>query len=233
MRLLAPLLVTMRGVRDPLALPEPRRLAAAAATLLVALFASTAAAPAHSAGLDRLNQFMSSTLTATGDFEQRIYNRDRKLVQESRGTLAFSRPGKFRWTYAKPYPQLIVGDGARVWVYDEDLNQVTVRKLDQALGATPAALLAGSNDALTAFELRDEGTRDGLEWVEAIPREKESTFQRVSMGFGFSGLERMVLVDAFGQTTELRFSGLQRNPRVDPGLFRFAPPKGADVVGDK
>jgi outer membrane lipoprotein carrier protein len=188
---------------------------------------------AQAGGIDRLNEFMTSTLTATGEFEQRIYNRERKLVQESRGTLAFQRPGKFRWSYAKPYPQLIVGDGARVWVYDEDLNQVTVRKLDLALGATPAALLAGANDALKAFAFKDEGTRDGLEWVEAVPRDKDSTFERIRLGFGVAGLARMELTDNFGQTTELRFRGLQRNPRVDPGLFRVAPPKGADVVGDK
>lgn len=198
-----------------------------------ALAAFVLALPAHGGGIDRLNQFMSATQSATGEFEQRIYGRDRKVVQESRGTLAFSRPGKFRWAYVKPYPQLIVGDGARVWIYDEDLKQVTVRKLDQALGATPAALLAGSNDALKAFVLKDDGAKDGLEWVEAIPREKESNFERIRMGFGFSGLERMELTDTFGQTTELRFTGFQRNARVDPGLFRFVPPPGADVIGDK
>jgi outer membrane lipoprotein carrier protein len=196
---------------------------------LCAAVVSTAAA----SGIDRLNQFMASTQAATGEFEQRIYGRDRKVVQESRGTLAFARPGRFRWTYSKPYEQVIVGDGARVWVYDPDLNQVTVRKLDLALGATPAALLAGANEALQAFTLKDEGTRDGLEWVEAVPRERESTFERIRMGFGFSGLERMELVDAFGQTTELRFTGFQRNARVDPALFRFAPPPGADVIGDR
>jgi len=176
---------------------------------------------------------MAATQSATGEFEQRIYGRDRKVVQESRGTLAFSRPGRFRWTYVKPYAQVIVGDGTRVWVYDEELNQVTVRKLDLALGATPAALLAGSNEALRAFALRDEGTKDGLEWVEAVPREKESNFERIRMGFGFSGLERMELVDSFGQTTDLRFTAFQRNARVDSAQFRFTPPKGADVVGDK
>jgi outer membrane lipoprotein carrier protein len=200
--------------------------AAAAALCIVAV-------AAHASGIERLNQFMTTTVTATGEFEQRVLNRERKLIQESRGTLAFARPGKFRWTYSKPYPQVIVGDGARVWVYDQDLNQVTVRKIGQALGATPAALLAGSNEALKAFELKDDGTRDGLEWVEAIPRDKESGFERIRLGFGFSGIERMELADAFGQTTELRFSGLQRNPRVDPALFSFTPPKGADVVGDK
>ncbi len=190
------------------------------------------ALPAHASGIERLNEFMTATLAASGQFEQRIYSRERKLVQESRGTLAFARPGKFRWTYSKPYAQLIVGDGARVWVYDEDLNQVTVRKLDQALGSKPAALLAGANDALRAFALRDQGAKDGLEWVEAVPREKESNFERFRLGFSAAGLERMELIDSFGQTTVLRFKGLQRNPRVDPELFRFAPPKGADVVGE-
>ena len=190
------------------------------------------ALPAHASGIERLNEFMTATLAASGQFEQRIYSRERKLVQESRGTLAFARPGKFRWTYSKPYAQLIVGDGARVWVYDEDLNQVTVRKLDQALGSTPAALLAGANDALRAFALRDQGAKDGLEWVEAVPREKESNFERFRLGFSAAGLERMELIDSFGQTTVLGFKGLQRNPRVDPELFRFAPPKGADVVGE-
>jgi len=203
------------------------------AAAVAAVLAIVLALPAHASGVDRLNQFMASTITATGEFDQRVVNRDRKLVQESSGTLAFARPGRFRWTYAKPYPQVIVGDGARVWVYDQDLNQVTVRKLGQALGSTPAALLAGSNEALKAFELKDEGVRDGLEWVEAIPRDKESGFERIRMGFGFSGIERMELVDAFGQTTELRFRALQRNPRVDPALFSFSPPKGADVIGDK
>jgi len=204
-----------------------------ASVAFFALFVLNAFLPAQASGVDRLNQFMTSTVTATGEFEQRVFNRDRKVTQQSRGTLAFARPGKFRWTYSKPYPQVIVGDGARVWVYDEDLNQVTVRKLGQALGATPAALLAGSNEALKAFALKDEGARDGLEWVEAIPRDKESGFERIRLGFGFSGIERMELVDAFGQTTELRFTRLQRNPRLDPALFSFSPPKGADVVGDK
>jgi outer membrane lipoprotein carrier protein len=201
--------------------------------LFGAVVALLLAGAACASGIERLNEFMALTQAATGEFEQRIYGRDRKVVQESRGTLAFSRPGRFRWVYVKPYPQLIVGDGARVWVYAEDLKQVTVRKLDQALGATPAALLAGSNDALKAFTLKDEGSKDGLEWVEATPREKESNFVSIRMGFGFSGLERMELADTFGQTTELRFTKFQRNARVDPELFRFVPPKGADVIGDK
>jgi outer membrane lipoprotein carrier protein len=188
---------------------------------------------AHATAIERLETFMSQTQSAQGEFEQRIYDRNRRLIQQSSGKLAFQRPGKFRWTYAKPYPQLIVGDGERVWIYDEDLKQVTVRRLDTALGATPAALLAGNNDAMQAFELKNDADREGLEWLTATPRNKETTFERIRMGFSAVGLERMELTDAFGQTTLLRFIGLARNPSLDPGLFRFAPPPGADVIGDR
>jgi len=204
----------------------PRRIAILAA--LLALQPPCASA----SSLERLAEFMSRTASAEGKFEQKIFDRNRRLLQESTGTLAFSRPGKFRWTYAKPYPQLIVGDGARVWIYDEDLNQVTVRKLDLALGSTPAALLAGNNEAMRAFRLSDKGSKGGLEWLEALPRSKEGNFETIRMGFGFSGLEVMELVDSLGQMTVLKFTSFQRNPNIDPRLFRFSPPKGADVIGD-
>ena len=203
-------------------------LAGASLGILLALMPSVATA----ASLQRFSEFINETLTARGEFEQKIFDRDRKLLQESRGTLAFSRPGKFRWSYVKPYAQLIVGDGSKVWIYDEDLKQVTVKKLDQALGSTPAALLAGNDEAMRAFKLSDRGAKDGLEWLEALPRDKESSFERIRMGFSPSGLEVMELVDTLGQTTVLRFASLERNPRLDPGLFRFSPPKGADVIGD-
>jgi len=198
---------------------------------LAALFVFLPAC-ASASSLERLSEFMSKTLSAEGKFQQKIFDRNRRLLQESSGTLAFSRPGKFRWTYAKPYPQLIVGDGARVWIYDEDLNQVTVKKLDLALGSTPAALLAGNNEAMRAFRLSDRGSKGGLEWLEALPRSKEGNFETIRMGFGPSGLEAMELVDALGQMTVLKFTSLARNPSLDPRLFRFSPPKGADVIGD-
>src|SRR5256712_13886330 len=157
---------------------------------LLALMPSAATA----ASLQRFSEFISETLTARGEFEQKIFDRNRKLLQESRGTLAFSRPGKFRWNYVKPYAQLIVGDGSKVWIYDEDLKQVTVKKLDQALGSTPAALLAGNNEAMRAFMLSDRGAKDGLEWLEALPRDKEGNFERNRMGFGFFSLQIMELL---------------------------------------
>lgn len=196
-----------------------------AATVLVAGLAGASA-------LDRFTRFLSTTQSARAHFEQKVYDRNMKLVQESKGTLAFSRPGRFRWAYEKPYAQLIVGDGARVWVYDEDLRQVTVKRIDQALTSTPAALLAGNHEALRSFEFRDQGLQDGLEWLEAVPKEKEGGFERIRLGFGFSGPEVMELSDSFGQKTVLRFTAFESNPKLDPGLFRFTPPKGADVIGE-
>ncbi len=187
---------------------------------------------AVAAGIERFAQFVGGTQTARAVFEQKVFDRSGKLVQESKGTLAFSRPGKFRWAYEKPFEQLIVGDGTRVWVYDQDLQQVTVKRISQVMTSTPAALLAGNNEAMRAFQLADRGTREGLEWLEAIPKDKEGGFERVLLGFGFSGLELMELADSFGQKTVLRLTSFQRNPALDPSLFRFVPPKGADVIGD-
>lgn len=203
------------------------------------LIAATVLALASCAGyaqgnsLDRFQLFLRTTQAMTADFEQKVYDRNRKLVQESSGRFAFLRPGRFRWTYDKPYAQLIVGDGERVWVYDRDLNQVTVRRIAKALGSTPAALLAGASDIDKAFDLADGGDREGLAWVEARPKDKEPGFERIRLGMGVAGIEAMELVDNFSQTTLLRFSKMVRNPQVPPDTFRFTPPKGADVLGEK
>jgi outer membrane lipoprotein carrier protein len=202
-----------------------------AAWLLAGLL-SLLPALAGAAGVERFREYLRSTQTAQADFEQQVYDRDKKLVQRSRGSFTLQRPGRFRWSYAQPYAQLIVGDGRRVWIYDEDLNQVTVRAMAKALGSTPAALLAGAADVERAFELSDAGTRDGLEWVEAKPREREAGFERIRLGLGTVGVQAMELTDHFGQTTLLRFTNIARNPRVDPDAFRFIPPKGADVLGE-
>lgn len=187
---------------------------------------------AQAGGIDRLNAFMTGTQSARSEFTQRIVDKTGKVVQESRGTFEFARPGKFRWNYVKPYAQVIVGDGAKVWVHDPDLNQVTVRKLGNALGATPAALLAGNNEAMKSFDLKDEGEKDGLDWVLAVPRDKEGGFDRIRLGFSAKGIEAMELTDSFGRLTRLQFVGMQQNPRLDASTFQFTPPKGADVIGE-
>ena len=185
------------------------------------------------ASLERYKEFLNGTHSARAAFQQKVVDRNGKLVQETKGSFVFQRPGRFRWVYDKPADQVIVGDGQRVWIYDRQLNQVTVRKLTAALGSTPAALLAGSSDVQSAVVLSDAGEKDGLEWLDAKPREREAGFERVRMGFGKDGLQAMELTDNFGQTTYLHFSKLERNPKVDPKEFRFDPPKGADVLGDK
>jgi len=200
---------------------------------LSAIVAFLFAAGAQASSLERFQAYVRTTQSARADFEQKVYDRSRKLVQESKGSFAFLRPGRFRWTYAKPHPQLIVGDGERVWIHDEDLNQVTVRRIAAALGSTPAALLAGSSDLERAFVFAEGGTQDGLEWLEARPREREAGFERIRLGLGVAGVEAMELTDHFGQTTVLRFRNVTRNPQIDPATFRFTPPKGADVLGEQ
>jgi outer membrane lipoprotein carrier protein len=187
----------------------------------------------HAAAIERFKAFAKGTQTARGSFEQKVYDRDKRLTQEAKGSFVFNRPGKFRWVYDKPVDQVIVGDGERVWIYDRGLAQVTVRKLARALGSTPAALLAGSTDVEGAFDLSEAGAKDGIEWLEAKPKDREAGFERIRMGFSASGLHTMELTDNFGQTTFLRFTGLQPNAKVDAKEFRFEPPKGADVLGDK
>ena len=186
---------------------------------------------AHSSSLERFQSYLRTTQAGRADFEQKVFDKTGKLVQESRGSFSFLRPGRFRWTYVKP-PQVIVGDGDRVWIHDADLNQVTVRRVSRVLGSTPAALLAGSSDIDAAFELSEIGEKGGLEWLEAKPREKEAGFERMRLGMAASGVAAMELVDHFGQTTVLRFSNVVRNPQLDAGTFRFTPPRGADVLGD-
>jgi outer membrane lipoprotein carrier protein len=187
---------------------------------------------AGATSIERYKSFINETQSARAAFEQKVYDRNGKLVQESRGNFVLQRPGRFRWVYDKPADQVIVGDGTRVWIYDRQLNQVTVRKLSAAIGSTPAALLAGGTGVEKAFALSDAGEKDGLEWLEATPREREAGFERVRMGFNAKGLEAMQLTDNFGQTTVLRFSKLERNPKVNPAEFKFDPPKGADVLGE-
>ena len=198
---------------------------------LFAIIAVLIAPLGAASGLDQLHGFLTGTQSAQGAFKQVVVNKDGRTTQTTSGTFAFQRPGKFRWTYEKPFDQLIVGDGEKVWVYDRDLNQVIVRKLDAALGATPAALLAGDNALENNFTLVAGGEADCVQYVAATPKSAESQFTRIRLGFVDELPRRMQLTDAFGQTTELTFSDVRRNPRITADVFEFRPPKGADVVG--
>jgi len=201
-----------------------------AAAMLAAF--SLLAPPAFASGLDDFLAFNASSKTATGRFDQQVFDRSGKAVEKASGTFAFQRPGKFRWTYDKPHKQLLVGDGQKLWIHDPDLNQVTVKRIDQAISSTPAALLAGKDDITALFTLRDAGAADGLNWVEATPKAQDTGFEKVRLGLQGRTLAAMELFDSLGGHTMLRFSDLKSNAPVSADSFRFSPPKGADVLED-
>jgi outer membrane lipoprotein carrier protein len=188
---------------------------------------------AGAAATDSLKTFIQETRTVRANFSQTLYDKNARTLQESKGTMQFERPEKFRWTYEKPYEQLIVGDGTQVWFYDRDLNQVTIRQFNIAIGSSPAALLAGSSTIEDNFVLNELGLQDEIEWLEAIPKNKDSAFEFIQMGFSPEGaLKIMALRDNFGQTTVLAFSELDKNPKFPVDLFKFIPPDNADVISE-
>jgi chaperone LolA len=193
---------------------------------LAALVLAFASAWAGAATLERLRTFVRDTQTARAQFTQTVADKSGRVTQNANGTFLLQRPGKFRWSVEKPYKQLLVGDGQRVWIFDEDLNQVIVRKLGDALGATPAALLSGDQEVERAFAWKDLPMADGLEWLSATPLTKETTFTEIRLGFDVKGLAALELYDAFGQKSVVRFTAFERNPKLAPDLFQFTPPKG-------
>jgi outer membrane lipoprotein carrier protein len=200
--------------------------------LLIAALGGVLVSSAVSAsGLDQLHSFLDGTKTARGTFAQSVSAKSGRKPQQSTGVFAMQRPGKFRWSYETPYPQLLVSDGKQFWSYDPELKQAVSKRLGQALGSSPAALLAGG-DLDKTFDLRDAGAADGLEFVEATPKQSDAGFTRIRLGLRDNSPASMEIQDSFGQTTLLRFTQFERNPALDAALFRFVPPKGADVVGD-
>jgi len=199
----------------------------------LAALALAGASAVCAGGIEQLRAFHTTTKSGKVEFRQVVVGKAQQGQRESSGTFAFQRPGKFRWLYEKPFEQLIVGDGEKLWVYDRDLNQVIVRKLDLALGSTPAALLAGDSALEKNFDLVDGGRSDGLEVVEARPRSPDTGFERVKIAFANNLPRTMELRDTFGNVTMLTFGRFERNPALDPAQFRFVPPKGADVIGEK
>lgn len=188
--------------------------------------------------VERVRAFVDGTKTFKATFSQTIISKagradgSAKKKQTSSGNVLLSRPGKFRWQVEKPYPQLMVGDGQKVWLYDPDLKQVTVRRMGETLTGTPAALLAGDNTIEKSFELSDAGNKDGADWVLAIPRGKDASFSRILLGFKGDALQAMEMHDNFGQVTTIVFSAQERNPAIAASQFKFTAPPGADVVGE-
>lgn len=187
---------------------------------------------AQANSLDDLHAFLDSSKSARANFAQTVFARNGKVTQRASGTFSFQKPGRLRFVYQQPYAQIIVGDGQKLWTYDKELNQVTVKPMSRAIGATPAALLTGDGQLERNFTLRDAGVTEGLAWVEATPKQQDAGFEKVRIAFRSGTLLGMEVHDNFGQTTVLKFSAFERNPRFEAGEFRFTPPKGADVVGE-
>lgn len=188
----------------------------------------------HASALDQFKSFVATTQAAKGEFTQRLVKTSSassvsKISNPSTGTFVFARPGKFIWIYQKPYEQLLQADGEKLYIYDKDLNQVTIKKLGSALGSSPAAILFGSNDLEKSFTLKEAGTKDGLEWLEATPKAKDTTFDHIGIGLRNGVPEAMELRDSFGQVSLLSFRKFEKNPAMAAEQFKFSVPKGADV----
>jgi len=202
--------------------------------LYASLLLILAAGAAHAGALDQFKTFVATTKAARGEFTQQQVKKSEasKTAPVSTGTFLFARPGKFIWTYQKPYEQLLQADGDQLYIYDKDLNQVTVKKLGNALGSSPAAILFGSNDLEKNFTLTEAGSRNGLEWLEAKPKAQDSTFTMIGIGLRNGTPEAMELHDAFGQTSVLSFKKFEKNPPLTANQFKFVMPKGADVFSN-
>ena len=183
-------------------------------------------------GVSSLRDFFNNTTTMRAQFSQVVNDKQGRKEQEVEGTMQLQRPNKFRWDYKKPYEQQIVSDGKDVFLYDTELQQVTVRELSKTLGSSPAAMLAGGQNVEKSFTLKNATRKDGLTWVLALPKDKESGFDRVLLGFKADKLRKMELYDSFNHITHITFNEVERNPKLEDTTFLFTPPKGVDVVGE-
>lgn len=196
--------------------------------LLTLLLASSL--PLHAAALPQFKAFIAGTKTLAADFTQTVSGKQRH--ETASGSMEIQRPGKLRWTYSKPFEQLIVGDGKTLWLYDKELAQITRRNQAGALGNSPAALLAGSNAIERDYQLREMGKTGDVEWLAASPKKADNTFESIKMGFTNNQLVEMELADSFGNLTRIQFKNLKRNANIPATHFKFTPPAGVDVVSE-
>lgn len=200
---------------------------------LAFLSAAAFAGSAHAEARGSLDRFTNDLSGLQGQFTQQVYDTSGQVRESSSGQVALSAPRLFRWEYQEPYPQLIIADGSRVWVYDPDLEQVTVRPQGEEEQNNPLAALIDPAILERDFVVEEAGSRDGLEWLEIAPRQaSDAGFQNARLGFDGDALVTMDVLDALGQRTVIGFSDWRRNPGFDPGTFEFTPPEGVDVVGD-
>lgn len=183
-------------------------------------------------GVASLKDFFLNTNAMRAQFKQVVLDNKGRKIQEVQGTMQLQRPNKFRWDYQKPYEQQIISDGQQVFLYDVDLQQVTIRDLSKALGSSPAAMLAGGESVEKSFTLKNAVRKDSLTWVLALPKDKESGFERVILGFEGKQLKKMELYDSFSHVTHITFNQIERNPALENKTFLFTTPEGVDAVGE-
>lgn len=201
--------------------------------LVVTLFALLSSTGALAGAREQMNAFTKGLTGLDARFEQRVYDPNGRPSDSSSGSVKLSAPRQFRWEYQKPSPQLIVADGDHIWVYDPELEQVTVRNQSFEEQGSPLSVLIDPTELERQYRVSEGGTSDGLAWLVLLPKKGEDApFQKARLGFGPRGLVRMELNDALGQRTVIGFSPWRRNPNFPAGTFRFTPPKGTDVVGD-
>ena len=189
-------------------------------------------AQADATPIEQLKAFLHASASFAADFQQVSLDKTGHPAQSSTGKFYLSRPGKFRWNYQKPFVQEIVSNGGEVWFYDADLEQVTVKKLDDSLGSTPALLLTGQVNIDEKFKLEEQGKDNGMNWIRLAPKDEENGFKYILIGLNGGQLAGMELSDNFGQLTRVYFSNIQINPKLSESLFNFVAPKGADVFGN-
>lgn len=199
-------------------------------SLFFACCIAVAQATTDASAARRLEAALAGLDGLRAEFRQTVTDARGRLTERAEGTVSLARPGRFRWDYREP-EQLIVSDGTTVWFYDVGLEQVTIRPAADTIQGTPAMLLAGESDLEAAFTIADGGTAGGLQWILLQPRDEESDFRELRVGLARNELRRMTLLDRLGQTTDLEFDRIERNPRFDQDDFRFAAPAGVDVVG--
>jgi outer membrane lipoprotein carrier protein len=188
---------------------------------------------AQASALEQFKAFVAGTKSARGEFTQRMVKEEggkMRVSSTANGVFLFARPGKFIWTYQKPYEQILQADGEKLFIYDKDLNQVTIKILGNAIGTSPAAILFGSNDLEKNFTLSEGGLREGIEWLQAIPKAKDTSFEKIGIGLKDGVPVAMELRDSFGQISLLSFTKFEKNPSLPANQFHFALPKGADVL---
>lgn len=189
----------------------------------------------YAGATERLLDFFNNVQSMQAEFTQTVSAQGFADKDTSKGVFRLLRPGKFRWDYEQPYQQQIIADGNKLWVYDVDMDQVIVKPLNLVLGQTPAVLLSGTASLTDRFDIQDLAGRSeqGLAWVQLRPKDTESSYEKLLLGFSEQNIQAMELVDNFGQVTELQFSNLQRNLKIDAKIFQFQPPPGVDVIGEE